>query len=67
MDAGVGAAFKVIADPRRNESRLESVHFLQLLEGCVAVLNVVGHLQAQLCEYLLVGVPNAVVCCDCFA
>ena len=67
MDSWIGASLKVLVDPGNNQASLEPVHFPQLFEGSVAVLDGVGHLQAQLCEYLFVAVANAVVCGECFA
>ena len=44
MDSWIGASLKVLVDPGNNQASLEPFHFLQLLEGRVAVLDVVGHL-----------------------
>lgn len=64
MDSWIGASLKVLVDPGDNQASLESVHFPKLFEGRVAVLDVIRHLEAQLREYLLVGVAHAVVCSD---
>ena len=67
MDSWIGASLKVLVDPGDNQASLESVHFLELFEGRVAVLDVIRHLEAQLCEHLFVAMANAVVCGECFA